>query len=76
MFLKSDSNPKNFSLFVFDFNVSNKISATPVRLLNFQEISNPPPLVYEVLKNFLPPPTPTYLPSIGHSRVMVCVGTT
>ena len=36
LFLKSDSNPKHFSFFVFDFNVSNKISSTLARLLNFQ----------------------------------------
>ena len=33
---------KHFSFFVFYFNVSNKISSTPPRLLNFQ-FSNPPP---------------------------------
>ena len=58
LFLKSDSNPKHFSLFVFDFNVSNKISSTPTRLLYFQDFfnplvySNPSSPVYWVLKNF------------------------
>ena len=62
--LKSDSNPKHVSFFVFNSNVSNKISSTPTRLLHFQEFSNP--LVYSNpslrLLNFeefsnLPPPT-------------------
>ena len=42
------SNPKRFSLFVFDFNLSNKVSSTPTRLLNFQEFSNSP--FYKALK--------------------------
>ena len=74
-FLKGDSNPKHFSFFVFYFNLSNKISSNPPRLLDFQEFSNSPVYfnfpVYDVLKNFLtspfippthpppPPPPPT-----------------
>ena len=50
---KGDSSSKHFSFFVFYFNVSNKISSTPPRLLNLQEFSNLP--AYQVLKNF---PTP------------------
>ena len=38
------SNPKHFSSFVFDTNESNKISSTPIRLLNFQKIFQPPRL--------------------------------
>ena len=32
---KSNSSPNHFSFFVFDFNVSNKISSTPTQLLKF-----------------------------------------
>ena len=41
LFLKSDSNTKHSSFFEFDFNVKNKISSAPTRLLNFQEFSKP-----------------------------------
>ena len=44
--LKSDSNSKRFSFFVFDFNITHKICSNPNRLLNFQEFSNPPLPVY------------------------------
>ena len=40
LYLKGDSNSKHFSFFVFYFNISNKISSTPPRLLNFQEFSS------------------------------------
>ena len=39
-FLKSNSKSKHFSFFVFYFNISNKTSPSPLRLLNFQEYSN------------------------------------
>ena len=48
---------KQFSFFVFYFNVSNKISSTPPRILNFQEL---PPSDYKVWKNF---PTPQFIPT-------------
>ena len=50
--LKSDSILKHFSFFAFDFNVSNKMSSAPTRLLNFQQFSNDP--VYSNL------PVPVY----------------
>ena len=41
LFLKGNSNSKDFSLFVIYFNIfNNKISSTPTQLLNFQEFSN------------------------------------
>ena len=54
LFLRNDSNLKYFSSFVFNFSVSNKISSTPMQLLNFQEFSN---------SLFIPTPNahPTYL---------------
>ena len=75
LFLKGNSNSKHFSFFVFYFDVPNKISSTPPRLLNFQEFSNPclfqPPsprlLSFEEFSNlpaprlFQPPPPSTYL---------------
>ena len=80
LFLKSDSNPKQFSFFVLDFNVSN----TSTRLLNFQEFSNlpvysnhpPPPylLSFKELSNPTPPHTPRLFqpPPIKHSRIVTC----
>ena len=75
MFLKSDSSPKQFSFFIFDFNVSNETSSTPTRLLNFQEFSNYTPLScllsFEKFSNFHQHPTPVYsnTPSVRHARV-------
>ena len=63
LFLKSDSNSKQFSFFVFYFNVSNKISSTPPRILNFQEF---PPSDYKVWKNF---PTPLLLGIQEYSNI-------
>ena len=77
---KGDSNSKHFSFFAFYLNVSNKISSTPPRLLNFQEFSNPPfiptpaprLLSFEEFSNppFIPTLPPPPLPSIRHSRVL------
>ena len=88
LFLKSDSNPKQFSFFVFDFSVSNKISSTSTRLLNLQEFFNfhvysnhpPPPrsLSFEEFSNPTPTPYPTppprlfQLPPIKHWRIVTC----
>ena len=55
--LKGDSNSKHFSFFVFYFNVSNKISSTPPRPLNFQEFSNPlPPMFIKFWRIYQPSP--------------------
>ena len=54
---------KQFSFFVFYFNVSNKISSTPPRILNFQEL---PPSDYKVWKNF---PTPLLLSIQEYSNI-------
>ena len=53
-----DSNSKHFSFFVFYFNVSNKISSTPPRLLLFK---NPSLFI----------PTSPLPPSIRHARVVI-----
>ena len=49
MFLKGDSNPKHLNFLVIYFNVSNKISSTPLQLLNFRQSPAPP----------FPPPPPS-----------------
>ena len=54
---------KQFSFFVFYFNVSNKISSIPPRILNFQEL---PPSDYKVWKNF---PTPLLLSIQEYSNI-------
>ena len=67
MFLKGDSNPKHLNFLVIYFNVSNKISSTPLQLLNFRQC--PAPLVYfnhpfisvEEISNTLLVPTPLLL---------------
>ena len=62
LFLKADSNSKHFSIFVFYFIVSNKISSTPPRLLNFQEFFNSPfipvPPFIKFWRIFQPPSSP------------------
>ena len=61
---KGDSNSKHFSFFVFYFNISNKISSTPPRLLNFQEFSNPsfiPTARLLSFEEFSNPPPPLLL---------------
>ena len=66
LFLKSYSNPKHFSFFVFDFNVSNKIFSASTRQLNFQEFSNPPlphSLIFQEFSN--PPIRPLLLGTQG-----------
>ena len=42
IFLKSGSKPKHFNLFVFSFNVSNKVSSTSSQLLNFKNFPTTP----------------------------------
>ena len=57
-------NSKQFSFFAFYFNVSNKISSTPPRLLNFQFPKTPP-------SPFIPTPAPPSLNSISR-LILIC----
>ena len=84
LLLKSDINPKHFSFFAIDFNISNKLSPIPRGYQSFKDFrpspqfipnTSPPPPVYYVLSNFsiLPPHPPFILtPSYEarHSRVL------
>ena len=71
LFLKNDSNSKHFSFFVCYFNLSNKISSTPAWLLNFQQFSNPLPVIPipQLINFWRISPVYSNLPSIRHSRV-------
>ena len=59
MFLKGDSNPKHLNFLVIYFNVSNKISSTPLQLLNFRQSPAPP----------FPPPSPLNHPFINVEEI-------
>ena len=67
LFFKGDSNPIHFSSSEIYFNVLNKISSTPPRLLNFFKSSPAtppasPPIAPNLLRfeEFLTPPPPVY----------------
>ena len=72
LLLKSDINPKHFSFFAIDFNVSNKLSPIPRGYQSFKDFrpspqfipNNPPPPrpVHYVLSNFsILPPHPPFI---------------
>ena len=42
LYFQGNSNSEHFTFFVLYFNVLNKISSKPPRLLNFQKFSKPP----------------------------------
>ena len=62
LFLKSNGEPRHFSFFVFDFNLSSKIFQSP-GLLSSKDYSHPP---------FIPTPPPLSL-SIRQSRVCITI---